>query len=131
MIGPLKLQIRFRDMDSLGHVNNAVYLSYLEVARMHFLEPYLGNDFAYATEGFLLARNEIDYKLPLKITDEAYVDLWTSRIGRRSFDFSYKIFNGDKVWCEAKSVLVSFNTILEKATEIHPNVMKAIKALER
>ena len=131
MMEPLKIQIRFRDLDSLGHVNNAVYLSYLEVARMHFLEPYLGKEFSYATDGFLLARNEIDYKLPILITDEVYIDLWTSRIGGRSFDFSYKIFNGEKVWSEAKSVMVSFNTKLGKASEINPEVMKALKALER
>lgn len=131
MIEPLKIQVRFRDCDSLGHVNNAVYLSFLEQARIHYFEPFLGKDFSYATDGFLLARNEIDYKLPILLNDEVQVELWVSRIGNRSFDLRYKIFNREKVFSEAKSILVAFNTQKNKAIEIHPKVRKALEAMLR
>ena len=58
-------RVRFRDLDSLGHVNNAVFLTYLEEARIGYLVPH-GAEAA----NMILARVEIDFRAPLRDGDE-------------------------------------------------------------
>ncbi len=89
------LVVRFRDLDAMGHVNNATFLTYLEEARVRFwdhlasLHPEIRPD----RFPFVLARAEIDYHRPLFLGDRVWIDLWVSRMGNRSFDFSYVLYN--------------------------------------
>lgn len=62
-----RIEIRWRDLDSSGHVNNAVYLTYLEEARTGWLEHVLGDPEAANT--FVLARVAIDYRRELSLDD--------------------------------------------------------------
>lgn len=94
------VQVRFRDLDALGHVNNAVYLTYLETARVlyvrqrfHLQSP---RDFT-----FILARVEIDYRRPLTLGDCPLVGIGVAQVGQRSFRFVYEI------WEETAGVLVA------------------------
>ena len=72
------LQVRFRDIDAFGHVNNATYLTYLEMARI---------DYSYSLwersreRGLIIARIAIDFKLPLFAGDDVHVFTRTSRLG--------------------------------------------------
>lgn len=102
-----KIQIRFKDLDKLGHVNNANHLTYLETARVAFADAVFG-EINWDKEGFILARVEIDYKKPIYLTDDVWVETWISRIGSKSFDMSYSIVNrkNNDVLAEATSVLV-------------------------
>ena len=77
------MQIRWRDMDAYGHVNNAVYLSYLEHVRDRLIEQTLG---AVAdTNHFVLAHVGIDYRSELTLDDEeVVVRAWIDSIGRSS-----------------------------------------------
>jgi acyl-CoA thioester hydrolase len=92
------VQVRWRDLDALGHVNNAVYLSYLELARLSYvtalmppgaeLDPstWLPRDFQ-----FILAQLEINYRSPALLTDRLQVAVHVSKVGRKSFVFEYAI----------------------------------------
>ena len=66
-----RIEIRWRDLDSSRHVNNAVYLTYLEEVRTGWLERVLGNPEAVAE--FVLARVAIDYRRELTLADKAVV----------------------------------------------------------
>lgn len=89
------LVVRFRDLDAMGHVNNATYLTYLEEARVRFwdhlasLHPEIQAD----RFPFVVARAEIDYRAPLFLGDRVWIDLTVPRIGNRSFDFWYVLYN--------------------------------------
>lgn len=61
-------RIRWRDVDSYGHVNNAVYLNYLEECRDRWVTQVLGDRF-----GFVIVRVAIDYRRELSLEDEAVV----------------------------------------------------------
>jgi acyl-CoA thioester hydrolase len=106
------IQIRFADVDKLGHVNNAMYLSYIELARLDFFTAVAGK-INWETEGIILARVEIDYKIPVLLEDKLYVKTWCSRLGSKSFDLTYSIFtknNGEEMEkAIAVSVLVCYN----------------------
>jgi acyl-CoA thioester hydrolase len=93
-------RVRFRDCDAMGHVNNAVYSTYLEEARI----GVLGN-----LSSFILARVEIDFRAELRIGEEIEVRTRCSRIGTKSFDLEHVIAAGDRVVAEAKSVLVAYD----------------------
>jgi acyl-CoA thioester hydrolase len=93
-------RVRFRDCDAMGHVNNAVFSTYLEEARIGVLGG-LG--------AFILARVEIDFRSELRSGEEVEVRSRCSRVGTKSFDLEHRITTGDRVVAEAKSVLVSYD----------------------
>ena len=99
-----RLRTRFNDLDGMGHVNNAVYLTYVEEARIAFLHP-LGPTY----ENLILARAEIDYRSPLRDGEELEVGVRCTKVGRSSFDLEYELRAGDRVVAEARSVQVSYD----------------------
>ena len=86
----IPVAIRFRDLDALGHVNNAVYLSYLEVARVAYYHR-LGWDSRQNSFGFVVVNICIDYHSPLFLEDQVLVGIKVSKIGRTSFTFTYEM----------------------------------------
>ncbi|MFE7171483.1 acyl-CoA thioesterase [Streptomyces sp. NPDC057616] len=98
--------LRWADMDAYGHVNNVVFLRYLEEARIDFLfRP--DKDFQ---QGSVVARHEIDYKRQL-VHRHAPVDieLWVTQIRAASFTVSYEVKDGDEVYVRASTVIVPFD----------------------
>ena len=96
----LRERVRFRDCDAMGHVNNAVYSTYLEEARIGVLGDLIS---------FILARVEIDFRAELRMGEEVEVRTRCSRIGTKSFDLEHVISARDRIVAEAKSVLVSYD----------------------
>lgn len=104
------IQVRFRDMDAMGHVNNAVYLTYLEMARV----GYYRNLFGLTRPGdfpFILARVEIDFRSPVLLGEEILVGIRVSSVGNKSFHFEYEIRETEtgRLVAEAKSVQVMYD----------------------
>ncbi|MEV0588438.1 thioesterase family protein [Nonomuraea sp. NPDC050310] len=98
--------VRFADIDSLGHVNNVRFLDYLEDARtaMFFI------DAAERFKGLVIARHEVDYKRPLTFrTTPVTVESWVSEIRPVRFVLEYEVKDGDEVFVQARSVLVSYD----------------------
>ncbi|MDT7910436.1 MAG: acyl-CoA thioesterase [Thermus aquaticus] len=98
------IQVRFRDLDALGHVNNAVYLTYLEVARAAYfsrLEPdWVGKGH------FILARAEVDFLRPILLQDPVEVGVRVVRLGRSSFDMEYLVLAAGEEAARGKTVQV-------------------------
>ena len=115
--------VRFRDLDSLGHVNNAVFLTYLEEARIAYLAP-LG---AHETN-MILARVEIDFRAPLRMGDELEIGVRPTRVGTKSFDLEYEVRAGGKVAAEAKTVLVSYDYASGQPVEVPDSWREALAA---
>ena len=92
--------VRFRDCDAMGHVNNAVYSTYLEQARIGILG---------GLEPFILARVEIDFRAELRAGEEVEVRTRCPRIGTKSFDLEHEIWADERLVAEAKSVLVGYD----------------------
>jgi acyl-CoA thioester hydrolase len=106
-------EIRFVDIDVMGHVNNAVYLSYFEQARMRWFESFAGKEWDWNTFGILLARNEINYREPVLLNDHLQIETWCSKVGNKSLEVCYEVFiekNGErKMKADGMSVLVCFD----------------------
>ncbi|MBA2305420.1 MAG: acyl-CoA thioesterase [Acidobacteria bacterium] len=108
-----RLDVRFRDCDPMGHVNNAVYLTYLEQARFAHWRAVWGVNVEGSPEGtpgVILARAEIDYRLPAKYGDVLEVRIGLERVGRTSFTYVYEIADpGGRIVAEARSVQVMYD----------------------
>jgi acyl-CoA thioester hydrolase len=105
-----QIEIRWRDQDAYGHVNNAVYLTYLEEVRDEWLERTLGD--SGDAWGYVTARVAIDFRRELTQDDEAIVArLWLTRIGTSSVTTREEIVTvGGELAAEAEAVLVARDT---------------------
>jgi acyl-CoA thioester hydrolase len=105
-----QIEIRWRDQDAYGHVNNAVYLTYLEEVRDEWLESALGD--SGDAWGYVTARVAIDFRRELTQDDDAIVArLWLTRIGTSSVTTREEIVTvGGELAAEAEAVLVARDT---------------------
>ena len=102
-----QIEIRWRDQDAYGHVNNAVYLTYLEEVRDEWLERALGD--SGDAWGYVTARVAIDFRRELTQDDDAIVArFWLTRIGTSSVTTREEIVTiGGELAAEAEAVLVA------------------------
>ena len=99
-----KLTVRTYECDSYGHVNNATYLHYLEVARYGMLKD-AGFDYPGMIEagyGIYIARIEIDYKKPAFVDDELLIKSRPIKTGAVSGTIAQEIWRGSDLLAEAK-----------------------------
>ena len=113
------IQMRFRDIDGMGHVNNAVYLSYVELARTQFY-MHRANKRTLDEIDFILAHVEIDFESQATWGDQIQVAVWPSKIGNSSFTLSYEVKEkrSGRILARAKSVLVSYDYERRKSKPI-------------
>jgi acyl-CoA thioester hydrolase len=111
-----RVEVRFVDCDPLGHVNNAVYLSYLEQARFGLwrrLWGFTGETAMTAARGagLILARVECDYRLPATYGDTLDVRIGLAGMGRTSFTYDYEVIDaaGGRTIAEARTVIVLYD----------------------
>jgi acyl-CoA thioester hydrolase len=100
--------VRFGDVDALGHVNNAVFLTYIESARVAFLFD-TGAATSLEEMSIIVARIEIDFRAPVRFGSEVEIAVRASRFGNKSFDLEYVLRVDGQVVAEAKSVLVGYD----------------------
>ena len=85
----MKLDIRWSDMDEMRHVNNAVYLTYFEQARVYYFHEAC--QWNWKEIGAILANAHVDYLRPVVFPNDTYVYVRTSKLGNKSFEVSYII----------------------------------------
>jgi acyl-CoA thioester hydrolase len=105
--------VRFRDLDSMGHMNNAVYATFLEQARLAFLSQHGAH-----VQNMILARLEIDFRSPVELGETIEIAVTPTRIGTKSFDLEYVLRAAERVVAEAKTVLVAYDYAEARSVEI-------------
>ena len=88
------IDVRFADTDAMGHVNNAVYLTYCEMARIRYWTDVTGEPVAAGHEGaesLILAEARITYRAPVFHTETVTVETRATRIGRSSFTLEHRL----------------------------------------
>jgi acyl-CoA thioester hydrolase len=133
-----QLEVRFRDCDAMGHVNNAVYLTYLEESRF---AHWRANGLAGKTldsapgaggapgevPGVIVARAEIDYRRPARHGDVLRVHLGVAAIGRTSFTYEYEIVDAEgALLASARTVIVRFDYAAGRPVPISDEIRKAL-----
>lgn len=110
------IEVRFRDCDPLGHVNNAAYLTYLEQARLFYWRSLWGFGLEgnererRSRPGVIMARAEIDYRLPAHYGQTLEVRIDLAAIGKTSFTYDYEIVDEEeRVIASARTVQVMYD----------------------
>ncbi len=117
-----RIDVRFRDCDPLGHVNNAVYLTYLEQTRFSYWRQVWGfrdHQSSPDVPGVILARVECDYRRPATYGETLEVRMSVGEVGRSSFRFDYEIVDQQgRAVALAKTVLVMYDYATGKPVPI-------------
>jgi len=109
--------VRFGDLDAMGHVNNALYLTYIESARIAFL---LGLGLVRGLDelAIVVARIEIDFRSPVRIGEAVEIGVRTGGFGRKSFELEYRLEVDSRLVADARSVCASYDYARREATTI-------------
>lgn len=129
LLHSLKLQVRWGDMDVLGHVNNAEYLRYFEQSRIEWLES-LGYPTTGKGTGPILLKASVTYLKPIVYPAELEVRLHAGRVGNTSFTLLSEIVNGREAterFTEGEFVIVWLDYDAAKAIPI-PDRLRAVLA---
>ena len=107
----MPLEVRWRDTDPMGHVNNAVYLTYFEVGRMGYVraigEPIVGD--ATRDFRFILVSAAVEYRAPVSYGKKVTVSVRVSRLGTKSFDVEYRLASGGRTIATGRTVQVAYD----------------------
>lgn len=101
-------EVEFRDVDAAGHVNNAVYLTYIETARIAYLREVLELE-TVDELAVIVANVNIDFRSPSYFGERLEVGARVPRIGRKSFEMLHEVWADGRLVAEANSVLVAYD----------------------
>lgn len=125
---PTDVQVRFRDIDAMGHVNNAVYATYVEQARAEYFEQVLEDGLDAVST--VLASLELSYERPILLEQSVRVEIDVPELGRSSLPMTYEIFaDGDRA-ATAKSVQVFLDPDTDSSYPIPDRFRERIAAFE-
>ncbi|MBA3488754.1 MAG: acyl-CoA thioesterase [Longispora sp.] len=108
--------LRWSDVDSFGHVNNARFLTLFEEARVAMF--FVDNPLPELQAGVVIARHEIDYLSPVGHEREVLIETWVEEIRNSSFILGYELFAKGKLASRARSVLVPFDVESQRPRRI-------------
>ena len=122
-----RVEIRWRDVDAFGHVNNAVYATYLEECRDEWLDEALGH--GEAAWDFVIARVAIDFRRELRLEDDdVLVRCRLERIGTSSVTTKEEILAGEDLAAEGECVLVARDKETGSSRPLSDDERRALRA---
>ncbi len=126
------IQIRFNDIDQLGHVTNSVYQQYFDLGKMAYFNHVLQERMEFQTEGLIVVTLTINFLSSVKLYDDIEVRTKVTRLGNKSLDLLQEIFDktsGEPV-AECKSVMVGFKGETEESIPVPDRWRKKIMDFE-
>jgi acyl-CoA thioester hydrolase len=122
---------RFRDTDAMGHINNAVYVSYLEVGRQVYWQK-LDAQSDYRRVPFILAHVTIDFRSEALVSEVLEIAMRCEWIGDKSFAFSYRIREKTtgRVVADAISIQVCYDYALKRSIAVPEELRRRLEVFE-
>jgi acyl-CoA thioester hydrolase len=124
-----RIEIRWRDLDGFGHVNNAVFLTYVEECRDEFLQRHLHDP---PEQGeYMLVRVAIDYRSQITMDDDfVEAEVGITRVGRTSVTLGERIYAGPerRLAAEVEAVVVRYDWETGSARPLDPGVVATLAA---
>ena len=132
------IDVRFADTDAMGHVNNAVYLTYCEMARIRYWTDVTGEPVAAGHEGaesLILAEARITYRAPVFHTEQVTVESRARHIGRSSFVLEHRLTacapgEAPRLVAVSESVMVRYDYAANASIALDAAFVDAIEAFE-
>ncbi len=130
-----RIQVRYKDVDKQGHVNNANHLTYFETARVQYFRDVFKIQIDWDKTGLILAHSEITYFEPILLDDEINCYTKITSIGNKSFEISNiltRSTNGKETECaKGKSVLVCFDYLQKQTIDMPEKWRNCINEFEK
>lgn len=126
-----RIEVRFRDLDILHHVNHVVYLTYVEQVRTQYLFEVLGIQVPSGKNAvFVIATVHCQYLLPLAWGDEVDVGWRITRLGNSSIDYIFELRRGGDVVANGNGVMVNADPRAGKSARIPDEWRAGLAAFE-
>ncbi len=122
-----ELSVRWRDMDAFNHVNNAMFLRYLEEARLRWLMT-LDGPWMDASVAPVVAQALVNFKRPIGWPEDVIVELFAERVGNSSFTLGHRVVSArdaDVVYADGHVVMVWIDTRSGQSASIPACVRRA------
>ena len=125
------IEVRFKDIDCMGHVNNAVFLTYFENARIAYWRA-MGRDRLRGEVAYVLARSECDYRSPATMEDTLACHIRITALGRSSFTFEYLLRDepSGRVIATGRTVQVAYDYQAGRPIPLQEDVRQAVRRFE-
>ncbi|MGD9978293.1 MAG: acyl-CoA thioesterase [Bacteroidales bacterium] len=127
------IQIRFNDIDLLGHVTNSVYQQYYDLGRLAYFEQVLLEHMNWDKEGLIMASISIDFLLPIRMFDRIEVRSKIYEMGNKSLKMRQEIFNhtANQVASVSKAAMVNFSNSEKRTLRIPEKWRNRVAAFEK
>lgn len=135
-----EIEVRFADTDAMGHVNNAAYLTYCEIARAAYYEAVTGRPLPLgvhgAEEGMILAEMRIAFRSPAFYGETLTIEARVDRVGRTSFTMAFRLtapesrYGRARLVAAAESVQVMYDYSAERSIPVPDDLVAAAEAFE-
>ena len=134
----VEIDVRFADTDAMGHVNNAKYLTYCEMARIRYWTDVTGEPIAPGHEGaesLILAEARITYRAPVFHGERVTVETRATSVGRSSFILEHRLTAHlpdapPRLVATSESVMVRYDYASERPTPLGAEFITAIETFE-
>jgi acyl-CoA thioester hydrolase len=130
----IPIEVRYGDLDSQGHVNNARHLTYFEQARLQYLihVGLFGRDQSFLDLGVILAEARVTYRAPIYLGQDVHIGTRTSRIGGKSLTLEHSIFDGanQNELASGSVILVAYDYRAGKSMSVPNDWREKIRAFE-
>lgn len=131
----ISLEVAFRDIDAMGHVNNAVFFAYFETVRIKFMADILQHSSLVGTElldlPLILVEASCTYKSPALLSEKIFIGAGISRFGTKSFDMLYRIQGEDgRLVAYGRTVQVMYDYIHRSAFQIPEDLRHYVKEFQ-
>ena len=125
----MPIQLRWSDLDAFNHVNNSRYLTFVEQARIEWLEttgePWVTDEYAP-----VLAQTLLNYKVPIEYPASIFVELFTAKLGNSSVAIGHRIVSADgALHCDGHAVTVWIDRRTGKSRPLPDGVRRASELL--
>jgi acyl-CoA thioester hydrolase len=132
------IEVRFADTDAMGHVNNAVYLTYCEMARIRYWTDVTGEPVSAGHEGaesLILAEARITYRAPVFHSETVTVETRATHIGRSSFTLEHRLTacapgGSPRLVATSDWVMVRYDYEADRSAPLGPESIDAIETFE-
>lgn len=127
------LQIRFNDIDLLGHLNNAIYIQFFDLGKSRYFQDIMPEGVDWKHINIVVANINCDFFAPTYITEPIAVVTTITHMGEKSFTLEQRIINTatDEVKCIARTIMVGFDIATGKSAPIDHKWVEALEAYEQ
>lgn len=128
----MPLQMRFNDIDLLGHLNNSVYFTFMDLAKVRYFQDVLGDELTFKGHTVVIVNVNCDFCAPTFFDDEIEVETAIVAIGDRSLTLEQRVFSpaDGRVRCRCRTIMSGFDTKTMTSVPISEEWRKAIHAYE-